>query len=797
MRKILFRVGMILGLLVTALAAFPAPTTAETYYGCPTDVTALMSAIAEVGSGGIVSINCNVTYTLSSEIELGSVTIDSNGHAVVFDGNHATRIFTILDGADVRLVGLSIINGHSKSGSGIFVKGDAATLTISDSTLEGNKATSTDSTSFGGAIYSLGTLNITGSTLRDNFASRAGAVYARGKMTVTNSTINNNTGWYTSAIFATDQIIITNSTISGNSASATGAAVTIYSPNSRISNSTIAYNSAPSNGTGVHVSAGGSVTVSNTILVSTSGTNCSIDATTGTYTNGGGNIATDASCPGSFVVIPELLHLGPLANNGGSTQTHALLEGSVAIRAGLLSVCNNADVKGIDQREYVRNTIVCDVGAFDTLGVEDYSAPDITLIVDPVIADGTNYWYRSDVSVNWIVIESESPGTAVIEGCVNQILTTDSPEAKFICNATSVGGVSYYTLIIRRDATPPAVAVTGVTDGATYTPGTVPVAGCSTTDATSGVATNATLSTSGGPFGDVTVTCSGAVDKAGNSGSASVTYTVADITPPDIDSTLNPATPNGQNGWYTSDVTLTWTVTETQTPDSLSLTGCENQSVTADQAKTTYSCTATSDGGTSGPVDVVIGRDATPPVVAVTGVTDGATYLYGSVPTAGCSTTDATSGVATVATLTSAGGPVTTITATCAGAADNAGNTAAPVSATYTVLYDWQGFTTAADGPRGPRKVLAGVPITVMFSIGGNAGLDAVESITTIACNAAPGTQPTSAQIAGPRGQLQMGPGGTFRVQLLTSRSWANTCQLVQINLADGTTHEMLVQFLR
>ena len=80
---------------------------------------------------------------------------------------------------------------------------------------------------------------------------------------------------------------------------------------------------------------------------------------------------------------------------------------------------------------------------------------------------------------------------------------------------------------INIDKTNPNVSVTGVSNGATYTLGSVPAAGCSTTDALSGVDANATLQPlSGGPVGAVTATCSGASDKAGNSGSASVTYNV-------------------------------------------------------------------------------------------------------------------------------------------------------------------------------------------------------------------------------------------------------------------------------
>ena len=58
-------------------------------------------------------------------------------------------------------------------------------------------------------------------------------------------------------------------------------------------------------------------------------------------------------------------------------------------------------------------------------------------------------------------------------------------------------------------------------------------------------------------------------------------------------------------------------------------------------------------------------------------------------PQAGCSTTDNLSGVATEATVAFSGGDTSglgSITATCSGALDNAGNTADPVSVHYTVV---------------------------------------------------------------------------------------------------------------
>jgi hypothetical protein len=93
-------------------------------------------------------------------------------------------------------------------------------------------------------------------------------------------------------------------------------------------------------------------------------------------------------------------------------------------------------------------------------------------------------------------------------------------------------------------------------------------------------------------------------------------------------------------------------------------------------------------GNISALISAAVNIDLTPPVVTVTGVTNNATYPYNSVPTAGCQTTDALSGVSTPATLNLTGDNgegYGNFTATCSGAQDNAGNTASPVSDSYTV----------------------------------------------------------------------------------------------------------------
>jgi hypothetical protein len=90
-------------------------------------------------------------------------------------------------------------------------------------------------------------------------------------------------------------------------------------------------------------------------------------------------------------------------------------------------------------------------------------------------------------------------------------------------------------------------------------------------------------------------------------------------------------------------------------------------------------------------------EDSVAPTVAVTGPMNGGIYTVGGVPAAGCTTTDPapSSGVKTYPTVTTTGATVNgvgTLTTTCSGATDNAGNTGLPASLTYTVSYNWGGF---------------------------------------------------------------------------------------------------------
>src|SRR5207247_7023072 len=90
------------------------------------------------------------------------------------------------------------------------------------------------------------------------------------------------------------------------------------------------------------------------------------------------------------------------------------------------------------------------------------------------------------------------------------------------------------------------------------------------------------------------------------------------LPPPTITANVNGTL--GANGWYTSDVTVTWDidVAAAVTPTT---TNCGATSITSDTAGITLTCSAANPTGESSSATVTIRRDATPPTVVVTRLT--------------------------------------------------------------------------------------------------------------------------------------------------------------------------------
>jgi Bacterial Ig-like domain (group 1)/Domain of unknown function DUF11/Putative Ig domain len=334
-------------------------------------------------------------------------------------------------------------------------------------------------------------------------------------------------------------------------------------------------------------------------------------------------------------------------------------------------------------------------------------------VVEPTIVgtEGSNGWYTSNVTVSWSVREDES-SILDVAGCGDSAVMADTTGRTFSCEVVAESGTTARSLTIARDATPPVLTIDGgPVEGASYAVGDVPDApSCMADDATSGVDGECFVDGYSAEVGDHELTVS-ALDLAGNEASQTIRYSVGDPSPPVIQGT--PIGTLGENGWYVSDVDVSWTVND---PESFvgGRAGCDASVVSQDTTGMDLICTASSSGGLASST-VTLKRDATAPVITVAGgPAAGGSYPLGGVPAAPtCAATDATSGTdggCTVAGYSVALG-AHTLTFT---AKDNAGNTA-----TKTVSYSVAGQTATIAGVA-PSTTTAGAAYSYTYALGGN-----------------------------------------------------------------------------
>ena len=287
----------------------------------------------------------------------------------------------------------------------------------------------------------------------------------------------------------------------------------------------------------------------------------------------------------------------------------------------------------------------CNISGNSTSGNASYTSVTVSLSSsDSAIASvsPSSITFTGCDAPATVTVTPGNAGTAHITGAVTA--TTGSNGSGNL----DTSGIAFDAVVTGATNTAPTVTVTGVTAGASYSKGSVPTAMCQVTDAEDGNSSfAATLSDITGAYasdgiGSQEASCS-YTDLGGLTASSSAVYSIVDPTAPGISYTLNPSPADGSNGWYKSAVALTWTVTEAESPNSLSKTGCVNQTVTADQTEQTYSCSATSAGGSTSTVSVTIKKDGTAPAGSCDA---GPTGWQAANVTLSCTSSDATSGLA-------------------------------------------------------------------------------------------------------------------------------------------------------
>ena len=404
----------------------------------------------------------------------------------------------------------------------------------------------------------------------------------------------------------------------------------------------------------------------------------------------------------------------------------------------------------------------------------DATAPSISGAANP--APNGNGWNNSDVTVSFTCTDALSgvagctPATTLsTEGAGQSVTGTATDQAGNTASATVSG--------INIDKTAPSASA-AITAG---TPGTngwyvSPVTVSSTcTDALSGVASApgaVTLSADGAGQG-ASGTC---VDQAGNSAGASVSGIDIDQTAPAASYTISPATPDGNNGWYVTSPTVSFSGTDATSgiaacSPSVSLGDGPAQSATG-------SCTDnagnTSPAVTSAPVQV----DTTAPSAGITGVSNGATYVLGAVPTAGLGCTDATSGVASSSDGLTGGNAngvgSFTYSVTCT---DTAGN-ATTATATYSVVYAFGGFVQPIPLPVSTFK--AGSTIPVKFVVEDANGATVTTAVATVSVN------------GGPALGTAKYTDGKYLFNLRT-KGLPTGALTITVTLDDGTSHSVVV----
>ncbi len=366
-------------------------------------------ANADCGADGGVPYTINfglsgtivVTPTLPALNQ--DMTIDGTGQNVTVSGGNQVRVMTINSGKTVTLQNLTIADGNNTpdyNGGGIFNTG---TLTVNNATITNNAtvyrgggiyssgilnvsnssfiSNTTTGGGWGGGIFNTGTLNVLNSTFADNNApgTRGAGIYSSGTMNISNSTFTNNVATWGGGVSVWGDGSISNSTFSGNQASLNWGTINNYG-NLSLTNNTIANNTAgggiasyvaltmTNNTISGNVDGGLAFTgtlsfVNNIIANSTGDSDCNDSG--GTITANINNLIEDNTCSPALGGDPLL---NAPANNGGSTETMSLQNGSPAINAGDNATCLAAPVNNLDQRGNVRisgaNTI-CDIGAYE------------------------------------------------------------------------------------------------------------------------------------------------------------------------------------------------------------------------------------------------------------------------------------------------------------------------------------------------------------------------------------------------------------------------------------------------
>jgi hypothetical protein len=371
--------------------------------------------------GGTVNIN-NSTFSGNSSALFGGGISNRLGTMNITNtavsGNSANEGGGILNGAGQMTIRDSTVSGNFgiatifqvARGAGILNNG---TLTVTNSAISANSVEG-----LGGGIWNGGDATLTKSVVKDNSASpgTGAGIFNQGPGTlaVVNSTVNNNSASGDGGGIGTGgPTYVNSSTISGNFAGGGGGISGIAYCDVWIKSSTITDNTASSAGGGL--SGVAVFHLGNTIVGNNHGQLPDIYAGAGNVESLDYNLIQQLPSPDGewtgYIIVGPTSHniygvsanLGPLADNGGPTKTHAPLEGSPVIDKG-----KNMLTVNTDQRDFSRPVDLDDSTYPNAAGGDSTDIGAFELQAPPVVAAGSSLVNESCPPANGMIDPGET-----------------------------------------------------------------------------------------------------------------------------------------------------------------------------------------------------------------------------------------------------------------------------------------------------------------------------------------------------------------------------------------------------
>jgi hypothetical protein len=699
------------------------------------------------------------------------------------------RVFWVNSDVTFNLQNITVATGGGESfGGGIYNNG--GTLNATNSTISGNYAYR-----YGGGIFNNGgTLNVMNSTFSGNSALNGGGIFNDdgGSVTLANSIFSGNglAGSFGGGIFnLVGDVTLTNSTFSDNRAARGGGIFNDDDGSVTLADSIFSSNTAGGDGGGI-TNVGGAVTVTESTFSDNSAPEgggiynyaATLNVTDSTFSgnsadygggilNGWGMLSVANS---AFSANNASYSGGGIYTYGGTakvtTVTNSTFSGNSADGGGGIFVDGNTAT--VTNSTFWGNSATANGGGITNLDGTLNMTNSTFARNNATLQGGGIFIDHGMVTVKHVIAANNIGGSCVmVYGGVDSFRSMADDEGCFGNQSTILLG----TLGNYGGSTQTVPLLAG-SDGIDWGYDELCVAAIGAPDYGAGGFDQRGVERPQGAHCDI-----GAYEYVPPS----------DTTPPDI--TPNIVGTPGLNGWYVSDVALSWTVVDEES-EITSTSGCDSVSITSDQAETAYTCQATSAGGTSSQT-VNLKRDATAPTLNPS-VSPNPVVLNGSA-TASVNASDTLSGIESASCDAVNKSSVGSHTVNCT-TTDYAGNNTT-ASAAYNVIYNFTGFTSTVDNPNVLNIAKAGQTIPLKFRITDANGVPVTNltsvntAVSSLSC-ASRSTDVIEEYASGNSGLQNLGD-GYYQWNWKTPTSYANLCKKLQLDLGEGLFHTALFQF--